>query len=302
MGRPFILNDGTQLLAEVHNSTERSSWCDFSYDVDSVSKAELPASSMEKARERWLQDGRAEHASVASFSRFSLQLMAVAAPASLLVETHQAAIDEVKHAQLCFGLVSLFDEAHDTVSPGALKIPIGSVDAVGDIGSLVFHTALEGAVGETVSAIQALFELDTLPDGSAKKQVAKVLQTIFEDESRHAALAWRTLSWAVSQDSPGAQKAKEQLSIVLEMLNSELMSLSKGGSDLPMAGASFAGGPLSPTTKLSLRLLTLRQLIIPSLLHLQQGKAGYVLTSSSANISNEYVKLVLEQLRSQVEM
>ena len=49
---------------------------------------------------RWRSNGLAEHASVASFSRHSLQLLALAAPADLVEASHRAAIDEVAHAKV----------------------------------------------------------------------------------------------------------------------------------------------------------------------------------------------------------
>ena len=59
---------------------------------------------------RWRDNGLAEHASVASFSRHSLQLMALAAPADLVEATHRAAIDEISHAKVrrsAFTFISL---------------------------------------------------------------------------------------------------------------------------------------------------------------------------------------------------
>ena len=56
---------------------------------------------------KWLAAALAEHASVASFSKFALELLAVGAPASLLQRAHQAALDEIRHAQLSFDVVSL---------------------------------------------------------------------------------------------------------------------------------------------------------------------------------------------------
>ena len=43
----------------------------------------------------WRLSGLAEHSSVAAFARAALELMAVGAPAELVADAHQAAIDEV---------------------------------------------------------------------------------------------------------------------------------------------------------------------------------------------------------------
>ncbi|MCA9546694.1 MAG: ferritin-like domain-containing protein, partial [Myxococcales bacterium] len=50
--------------------------------------------------DHWTRQALAEHASVASFARFALHLMAVGAPPDLLVATHQAGLDEIEHARL----------------------------------------------------------------------------------------------------------------------------------------------------------------------------------------------------------
>jgi hypothetical protein len=60
-------------------------------EVDGLSgeqRAELAA--------QWAADGAAEHASIASFARATLQLMALGAPAGLLADTQRAAADEVR--------------------------------------------------------------------------------------------------------------------------------------------------------------------------------------------------------------
>jgi hypothetical protein len=45
-----------------------------------------------------------EHASVAAFARFTLDLLALGAPADLVQSAQQALGDEIAHAELCFGL------------------------------------------------------------------------------------------------------------------------------------------------------------------------------------------------------
>ena len=55
-----------------------------------------------QAGKRWLELAEAEHASIASFARNTLQLMAIGAPSYLLTASQEASIDEVKHTQMCF--------------------------------------------------------------------------------------------------------------------------------------------------------------------------------------------------------
>ena len=68
----------------------------------------------------WTRIGQLEHASVAAFAQFVLQLLAVAAPPDLVLAAQSALADEVEHARLAFGLASLY--AGVGVGPGPLAI------------------------------------------------------------------------------------------------------------------------------------------------------------------------------------
>jgi hypothetical protein len=69
----------------------------------------------------WTEAALFEHASVASFSRVSLELLAAGAPSELVELAHRAALDEVHHAQLCFTLASAY--AGEDTAPG--PFPLG---------------------------------------------------------------------------------------------------------------------------------------------------------------------------------
>jgi len=49
-----------------------------------------------------------EHASIAAFARFSLQLLSLGAPAGLIDDCTRALGDETAHARLCFQLASAY--------------------------------------------------------------------------------------------------------------------------------------------------------------------------------------------------
>ena len=69
---------------------------------------------------RWLVQAEAEHASVASFARHTLQLMSIGAPSELLVASQKASVDEIKHAKMCYGLASSF--LGSDFGPGSLDV------------------------------------------------------------------------------------------------------------------------------------------------------------------------------------
>ena len=143
----------------------------------------------------WTAAGRAEHASVASFARFSLELMALGAPAELLLGAAQAMADEVAHARACFGVAAAAGAEVGDVGP--LDVG-GALDAAGDPAATLVSLIREGCVGETVSALRAERALG----GARVPVVRSALETIVTDEGRHAAYAWRCVRW-ILEAHPG---------------------------------------------------------------------------------------------------
>ena len=66
----------------------------------------LPADVRHILSEQWSLAARFEHASIASFNKFSLELLAVGAPGTLVAAANRAALQEVEHAQACFAAAS----------------------------------------------------------------------------------------------------------------------------------------------------------------------------------------------------
>jgi hypothetical protein len=189
VGRPFLV-DGEARLAPV---ARRSEW-----RSRVVAPALGPLAPQLRARlgAEWLQIARMEHASIASFARFALHLLSVGAPPDLVVDAHRARADETVHAQLAFGLASAY--AGVDLGPGRLGIEASLGET--DLRALVATLFAEGCVGETVAALEAREALDHATD----PVVRDVLQTIADDEKRHAELAWRTIAWIVGVVGPDA--------------------------------------------------------------------------------------------------
>ncbi len=185
-GRP-LMHDGAPVFARVE--ARRSGWsAEEGRDV-----SWWPAAVRVALGEQWRADARAEHASIAAFSRFSLELMAHGAPPELLDRAHAAARDEVTHARDTFALASAF--AGRAVSPGPLTVPPRLPP---DLGTLAAETAREAAVGETLATLVAAQRLQAATDPT----VRAVLERIVADEARHAALGWAVLRWAVEEGGP----------------------------------------------------------------------------------------------------
>jgi hypothetical protein len=130
-----------------------------------------------------------EHASVAAFARFSLQLLSLGAPAELVSGAASAMQDEIRHARACFELARRHSD--EDVGPGPLRIE-GALEEM-DLCAIVLGTVREGCIGETVAAIEAAEALQHCEDAAART----VLEQIAVEEGRHAELAWRFVAWAL---------------------------------------------------------------------------------------------------------
>ncbi len=149
----------------------------------------LPEAARRALVEHWTRAAQMEHASVAAFSRFSLQLLAIGAPPSLIEDAHRAALDEIQHAELCFALATTY--ARRSIGPGPLPVDERALSGW-DLQSIAVGTVEEGCVGETIAALEAEAAAALAEDNAVR---AVHLRT-FDDESRHAELAWRFVRWA----------------------------------------------------------------------------------------------------------
>ena len=140
----------------------------------------------------WSKLASFEHASVASFNRFALQLLGLGAPPELLYETQVASADEVRHAQLAFGLASRY--AGEPIGPGPMRI---EAEISLDVERIMRGLIEEGCVGETLGVIEA----ESAAKGCRDRSVQRILEEIASDELRHAELAWKSLRWMLETDA-----------------------------------------------------------------------------------------------------
>ena len=192
-GRPCLV-DGAPRVASLE---PRSDWSDP--DIRPAASALDPVTREALAR-AWRHDGLMEHASIAAFSRFIMQLMAVASPAWLVEDSTQAIEDEIQHARLCFGLADVYAGA--SMGPGELNID-DLLEEPCTLAEVAAATVREGCVAETIAA---LLVRDAL-EGARDPEVRRALTTIADDEARHATLAWRFVQWALSAGDESAREA-----------------------------------------------------------------------------------------------
>lgn len=182
------LRDGDRTI--VTKSTRRSDW-----------RAEIRGLAPDEARaRRYAEMAGAEHASIASFARTSLDLLALGAPADLLAETHRAALDEIEHARIAYALAS--ELSGEPLGPSKVGLP---PHAPATFASLAESTFFDACVGESLGAddLRALA-------ASEEPRVSALLERIAEDEERHVEVAFRTLAWCVRAGGEEARRALER--------------------------------------------------------------------------------------------
>lgn len=223
-GRPFLV-EGEARIAPVVAST---AWLDPSLVLpgrppDEASRAGLAA--------YFARAAQFEHASIAAFARFTLELMAFGAPPDLVDAAREAMADETRHARLCFTLASHY--AGRPLGPGSLDLT-GRLAAT-SLEEAVEATVLEGCLGETLAAIEAAVAASTVEDPA----LAAVLARIADDERRHAELAWRFVAWAVRAGSPAVRtRAAAALEARMRALHAE-----SSAEDAVLEAAGLPNGP-----------------------------------------------------------
>jgi hypothetical protein len=192
-GRPMLVEGAPRLAAVV----ERSDWA--AELAGSAAIAELDSELRAAIGQEWLSDAQLEHASIASFARFTLDLLAFAAPAALIEDAQQAISDEIRHARDCFALASLYQGA--PCGPGPLRMD--GVRASSSLLEAAVAAVREGCVGETVAALTAKAQANT----AEISEIRAILERIAADEARHAELAWRFVRWAMQEGGPSVRAA-----------------------------------------------------------------------------------------------
>jgi hypothetical protein len=195
-GRPFLVESSPRVALVVATGAWLSGAT--APETDHLSAAERAALAA-----HWSRMGQMEHASIAAFARFSLQLLCLGAPPELVEDCTRAMADETAHTRLCFEIASAY--AGRAIGPGPLDIA-GSL-AVTSLADIVELVVVEGCFGETRAALEALEAADAATD----PVIRAAYEQIARDEERHAALAFRFVRWALEQE-PEAVAARLSLS------------------------------------------------------------------------------------------
>jgi hypothetical protein len=189
-GRPFLV-EARARLAEVET---RGDWLNAQVrpnvaGLSPLRRAELSA--------HWARLGQMEHASIAAFARFNLQLLSLGAPGELIEACNRALVDETAHTRLCFALASEYGGA----ALGPARLDIAHCFEDNSLEAVMKLVLREGCLGETVAALEAVEALAIATDPATQG----VLSRIAQDEQAHAELAFKFLAWALTQSSPEAR-------------------------------------------------------------------------------------------------
>jgi hypothetical protein len=186
IGRPYF-DDGTPLVAPLC-STDRAA-----------------PSTLSARAQAWALAGSGEHASVAAFSRLALQLLKLGAPNDLLRDVHQAALDELGHADLCWALARHFGA--ERIRVGAFPFP-DSIALNVDLATLAAASTREGCLAETLGAHVVTVAAELAPE----PEVQAALHRMAREEAGHAVLSFRIVAWALRA---GGADVKSAVSAVL---------------------------------------------------------------------------------------
>jgi len=200
VGRPFLVEGAARFA----RSVERSDWSAPNVTPD---VRDVPPLVRARLAEYWTRVGLMEHASIAAFARFALQLLAVGAPSDLVRATHEAMGDETEHARLAFALAATYGGGN--VGPGEIAID-GSLDGF-HVDGMLATIVREGCIGETLAAIEALDALEDATDPAVRAALA----TIARDETKHAELAWRTVAWLLESGRVDRAKVRDEVARAL---------------------------------------------------------------------------------------
>ncbi len=163
-----------------------------------------------RAADAWCQIALGEHASVPSFAKFVLELVAVGAPPGLLERAAAAIADEVRHARMAFDMAT--ELLGRPVGPSSIDVA-GAVTRQPELAEVCLATFSDGCIEEGIAAEQA-----RLAAALCSGKPARIWTTVAAEEESHAELAWSAVEWMLSRQPDLA----ERMSIRLEQIRASL--------------------------------------------------------------------------------
>lgn len=160
--------------------------------------ASLTPAQRERAARTWRTRAEAEYLAVSTFSILSIDLCAAGAPADVLSAVHWAAIDEIRHAELCARLTSIYSGREELPPAGMSSLPDEPARPARD--QALANALLVSAVAETYATVVVAAIRDEATDPAVKA----VLSIIYGDEIMHARIGWSYLAHRVREGGRAA--------------------------------------------------------------------------------------------------
>jgi hypothetical protein len=190
---------GKPMLPEI--GEKGAAWTNEPSDLPAI----VPADIAPALAAQWRENGKTEHASVAAFARLASDLVALGAPPELLEAANRDALDEIKHARMCFALARELDGKNE----GPLAFPAARTartlpsNRTLALAALAVDSLVDGALHEGVSAavIAELARRCRIP------RIENMLREIARDEGRHAAHGWDVAMWCIEEGGEPIRRA-----------------------------------------------------------------------------------------------
>jgi hypothetical protein len=141
---------------------------------------------------RWIAEGRAELASVATFRRLGAELAALGAPAALVQRARAAATEEVGHALLCLDMAAR--RAGPVAAAPLTWAPRRFPSREVGLTVLAREAVEDGVVGEGDAAVRAAVAASAVRDDRTARAKARIAR----DEAGHAALGGDVAAWCAA--------------------------------------------------------------------------------------------------------
>ncbi len=167
----------------------------------------------------WRENARTEHASVAAFARLVLDLVALGAPPELIAAANLDALDEIRHAELCFAIARSFGGAGEGPAPFPEVRRLEPLPRMrtAALAKLAVESLVDGALHEGVSARV----IGAVARRSEDASLRDVLEAIAADEARHAAHGWDVVEWCAAE---GGARVAQVLAGAIRAVPRELAS------------------------------------------------------------------------------
>jgi len=154
---------------------------------------------------QWRGNGSKEHASIAAFAHLTLDLVALGAPAALVGAAQRAALDEVRHAETCYGIARSIDGREESPAPfpeAQVRRTLASARPVA-LAQLAVDALADGALNEGIAARI----LARLTKRAGTRDLSLMLAQMAADEARHARDSWDIIEWCLAEGGEVVRRA-----------------------------------------------------------------------------------------------